>query len=189
MRGAVQVAVLALFVAGCATSVDVAFDPGEDLSRIRTWDWLPHGRNVSALPGEEQRLWLLTSRLVEQELEARGFVRVPCGADMLVGYDLHVRRYLLNIHETGAEGYLASHHASPSYRIQSTTKRYDVYDRGTLEVVATDGRRERRLWHGELRARRRGYLAGHLPGLVPQLLEEFPPGDPAAVPTASPGCR
>lgn len=182
MRGAVLLAasLVSAFAAGCATtSVDVAFDPAQDFAQYRTWDWLPRGRNVSALPGEERTLKAAISRLVEQELEQRGLVRVRSGADLLVGYELRVRRQLVILNETGAEDLLASHHSSPSYQIQSTTRRIDVYDRGYLWVAMTDGDREGRVWRGELRARRRGRLLHHLPELIPRLLVTFPAGKTA----------
>ncbi len=179
MRGAVLVAasLVTALAAGCATtSVDVAFDPAHDFSQYHTWDWLPRGRNVSALPGEERTLDALVSRLVDEELRERGLVRVRSGADLLVGYELRVRRQLVVSNETGAEDLLASHHSSPSYQVQATTRRIDIYDRGYLWVAMTDGEREGRVWRGELRTRRRGRLVHHLPELVPQLLVTFPAG-------------
>src|SRR5262245_57028582 len=156
MRGAVLFAasLVAALASGCATTtVDVAFDPAQDFSQYRTWDWLPRGKNVYALPGEERALDRLISRLVEQELGERGLVRVRGGADLLVGYELRVRRQLVILNETGAEDLLPSHHSSPSYQVQATTRRIDVYDRGYLWVAMTDGEREGRIWRGELRTR------------------------------------
>jgi hypothetical protein len=184
MRGVVHLAAAAVaaLTAGCATTVDVAFDDSQDFSVYRTWGWLPRGRNVDAVPGEERGLDALASRLVEQEFRGRGLARVGDGADFLVGYDLRVRRYLVVVNETGAHGLLSSHHSSPSYLIQATEQRIDVYDRGYLHVVVTDGRRERLVWRGELWARRRGDFARHLPDVVARLLGRFPVGNPAFVP-------
>ena len=156
MRGAVLLAATAVAAlsAACATTVDVTFDDAQDFSHYRTWDWLPDGRSVDALPGEERGLDALTSRLIDRELRGRGLERADDEADLLVGYELRVRRYVVTANETGATTQLSSHHHSLSYLIQSTTKRIDVYDVGHLRVVVTDRRRERLVWQGELRARR-----------------------------------
>ena len=178
MRAAVHLAAVAVaaLTAACATTVDVAFDDAQDFSGYRTWDWLPRGRNVDAVPGEERGLDALASRLVERELRGRGLARAGDGADFLVGYDLRVRRTLVAVNETGAQGLLSSHHSSPSYLIQATQQRIDVQDRGYLRVVVTDGRSERVVWRGELSARRRGDFARHLPDVVSRLLGRLPVG-------------
>jgi hypothetical protein len=185
MRGAFHLALAAFAVltAGCTTTVDVAFDEAQDFSSYRTWDWLPRGRNVDAVPGEERGLDALASRLVEGELRGRGLARAAGGADFLVGYEqLRVRRTLVTVNETGAHGLLSSHHASPSYLVQATEQRIHVEDHGYLRVVVTDGPRERVVWRGELWARRRGDFARHLPDVVSPLLARFPVGSPTSVP-------
>ena len=191
MRGAVHLAATAVAAlsAGCATTVDVTFDDAQDFSHYRTWDWLPRGRNVDAVPGEEQGLDALTSQLIDQELTGRGLARAGDKADFLVGYELRVKRYFVTANETGATTLLASHHASPSYLVQTTKKRIDVYDVGRLWLVVTDGRRERLLWRGELWARRRGDFARHLPDAVMRLLGQLPVGNPAAEPVHSSASR
>ena len=45
-----RVTILLLLVApwicvGCTTMVDVTVDPGEDLSRLHTWNWPPSGES------------------------------------------------------------------------------------------------------------------------------------------------
>lgn len=164
---------------GCATSVDVYFDSSQDFSRYRTWDWLPGARSVDAIPSEERSLAALTSRVVAAELGRHGLVRVDGGADLLVGYALRVERHLVALNETGAPELLASHHSSPSYLVQASKARIEIYDYGHLEVVMTDGRRERRVWWGELWARRRGEFGRHLPGAVSRLFQELPEVSPA----------
>jgi hypothetical protein len=187
MRGAVQLAATAVaaFCAGCATSLDVSYDETEDFSRYRTWDWLPGGRNVEALPGEDRALDSLTSRLVARELRDRGLERVDDEPDFLVGYQLQVYRQLLAVNETGASSYLASHHASPSYIVQTTTSRVDVYDHAHLRFMVTDGRREKMLWRGDLSARRKGDFAHHLSDAVAELLDRLPVGNSTLQPATA----
>jgi len=176
MRAAVQLAAIlvAALAAGCATSMDVSFDPTQDFSRYRTWAWLPNAQSVNALPDEEKTLATLTPRVVAEELRRRGLVHVDGDADLLVGYALRVERHLVTVNETGAHQLLASHHHSPSYLIQSTQARIEIYDHGHLQIVMTDGQREHRIWRGELWARRRGTFSNHLPDAVSRLLAEFP---------------
>jgi hypothetical protein len=184
MRATVHLAAIlvAALVAGCATSVDVSFDPEHDFSRYRTWAWLPGARSVQALPDEERPLDALTSRLVAAELRRLGLAHVDGGADLLVGYTLRVERQLVTVNETGAHQLLASHHSSPSYLIQSTEARVDIHDRGHLQIVMTDGQREHRVWRGELWARRRGTFSRHLPDTVSRLLGRFPAAAPPEAP-------
>jgi len=176
MRAAVHLAaaVVAVVAAGCTTSLDVAFDDGQDFSRYRTWDWLPAGRSVEALPGEERALAALTSRLVEAQLGARGLARSRDGADLLVGYTLRVQRQVVATNETGAVDLLSSHHSSPSFLVQSTQQRLQIHDDGYLRIVLTDGEREQVLWRGELWARSRQDFAHHLPDAVSRLLARLP---------------
>lgn len=182
MRAAVllHVILVAAIATGCATAMEVSVDETADFSGVRTWAWLPGGRNVDAVPGEAQPLDALTSRLVEAELRRRGLARVAGGADLLVGYELQVDRHLVAVNETSAAEFLSSHHYSHSYVVQSTEARMDVYDHGYLRLVVTDGTRERRLWQGELWARRRGDFARHLPEAVSRLLGDFPAEPPPA---------
>jgi hypothetical protein len=185
MRTAVHLVVIlvAWLGAGCATSVEVSFDESQDFSRFRTWDWLPGARSVDALPGEERDLERLTASLVAAELREKGLVRSVSEPDLRIGYWLRVDRQLVHVNETGATALLASHHSSPSYLVQATEARVDVFDRGHLVVVITDGPRERRVWRGELWARRRGRFATHLPATVSNLLGRLPvegPAPPAA---------
>ncbi|MGI9590386.1 MAG: DUF4136 domain-containing protein [Myxococcota bacterium] len=171
---------------GCATAVDVSFDPSEDFSSFRTWDWLPGARSVEALPEDGVTLNALTSRLVAQELQRRGLVRVSGGADLLVGYALRVERHVMAVNETGAEALLSSHHASPSYLVQASNPRIEVYDYGRLQVTMTDGARERRVWRGELWARRKGSFTRHLDGAVSRLFQELPAPPPPSSSSAHP---
>jgi hypothetical protein len=189
MRGVVHVAATAVAAlgAGCATSVDVTFDESQDFSQYQTWDWLPRGRQVDALPGEERNLDALTSQLVESELRGRGLVRGNGAPDILIGYQLSVVRRLVVVNETGATDLLASHHASPSYLVQSTRTHVELHDYGYLYVVVTNGRRDRQVWRGGLWAMRWGRFERHLPAVVAELLERFPVGMPrsAVEPLAS----
>ena len=191
MRGAVQLvaAAIAALSAGCATFVDVSYDETDDFSQYRTWDWLPRGTSVSALPGEEEGLQSLTGQVVTAELEAHGLSRDRQAPDLLIGYELHVQRRVIARNETGAHGFLSSHsNTSPSYSFQTTTNRLEIWDHGYLRFMVTDGAQEKMVWRGEIWARRRGDFAGHLQGAVAKLLDEFPLGgtpiQPAVVPAS-----
>lgn len=188
MRVAVQLAAsaVAVFCVGCATFVDVSYDEAEDFSQYRTWDWLPRGTSVDALPGEEEGLESLTGQIVAVELGKHGLTRDRQQPDLLIGYQLHVQRKIIERSETGASGYLSSHsNTSPSYSFQTTTSRVEVWDHGYLRFMVTDGAQEKMVWRGEIWARRRGDFARHLAGAVAELLDRLPEGNSAIQPTAA----
>jgi hypothetical protein len=180
MRGVACVAAIALaaFAAGCATRVDVSFDASQDFAQYRTWDWLPRGRMVDAVPGEEAQLGALTSMLVDKELRDRGLVRRSDSPDLLVAYQLRVVRRVFVANETGATDYLASHHSSPSYLVQSTRTRLEIRDYGDLYVVMTNGERDAVIWRGRAWDGVSGGFDRHLANVVAQLLDRFPVGNP-----------
>jgi len=179
MRGAVRpLAVLAILVgviaAGCATSVDVAFDEHRDFSRYRTWNWVPGGSRLEAPEGAE-RVGLQAAEIVRRALRGRGLVRTRDEPDLLVAYDLVVTRKLVKVHETGAENLLASHHSSPSFYVQATEERVEPYHDITLRIVVALPQSGRPVvWQGELRTRCQGDFRPHLGDAVSQLLSRFP---------------
>jgi hypothetical protein len=180
-------ALVAVLVSGCATTtVDIAFDDRQDFSGYRTWGWLSRAAKVEAAPSEEPALDALTSRLVDRELRGRGLVLAHDGADLLVSYALRIQRQVVAVNETSAENLLPSLHASPSYLIQVTTTRVEVYDSGHLQIVVTDGRSGRVVWRGDLWARHRENFARHLPDHVSRLLGQFPEATPASEPSSPP---
>jgi hypothetical protein len=188
MRSSVQLAaiVVAALCAGCTTFVEVSYDEADDFSQYRTWDWLPRGTSVDALPGEEEGLESLTGQVVASELEKHGLARDRQRPDLLIGYQLQVQRKIVVVNETGARGFLSSHsNTSPSYSYQTTTSRVEVWDHGYLRFMMTDGAQEKMIWRGEIWARRRGDFAGHLAGAVSKLLDRLPLGDSAIPPTAA----
>jgi hypothetical protein len=180
MRGVVHVAATAVLLlgAGCATGVDVSFDTEQDFSRYRTWDWLPRGRSVDALPGEEVRLSALTTKLVARELGVRGLEQASHAPDLLVAYQLRIVRRVLIANETGATDYLASHHSSPSYLVQSSRTRVEIRDYGDLYVVMTNGDRDAVVWRGRAWDGVSGTFDEHLARVVAELLDRFPVGKP-----------
>lgn len=189
MRGAVQLAAASFAALGvaCATTVDVAFDEGEDFSRYRTWDWLPRAaRTVNAPLGQGPALDARVARLVERALRARGFERTDGRADLFVSYYLQVQRELVTVRETPAMQYLSSFHSSPSYWIQATQSRLHTYERGRLVIVVSGRRQQRVIWRGEIEGRFQGDFSPHLREVVWSLLERFPPPRKAATPAPAP---
>jgi hypothetical protein len=197
MRGAVQLAaaILAALGAGCATSVDVAFDEREDFSRYRTWNWLPRAARAVDTPlGPTPALDARLARLVERALRARGFERRDGPADLFVSYSLRVQREFVTVRETPALQQLSSLHNSPSYWIQAPRSELHIYERGHLTIVVAGRRQRRVIWRGELEGRFRGDFSPHLEEAVWSLLGRFPPPTkpPAPAPAAPvpfPGTR
>lgn len=172
---ALVIAAAAAVLAGCATPVDVTVDDLHDFSLARTWEWASRTTHAVDLdPGDERTLDALAARLVDAALARRGLARGTGGADLLVGYTLEVRRRLRVSNETGAVDLLASHHASPSYLVQSTQKRVEVVHDGHLLVVVTDGPSGRVVWRGAIRTAREVDFARELSAAVSELFERFP---------------
>jgi len=115
------------------------------------------------------------ARLVAQALAERGFEWDPRAPDLLVDVRLSVRRERVIVIETGAIEQLSSLHFSPSYQVQSTTKRLEIYERSRLVLIATDTRRELIVWKGALEERFRGPFTPHSESMIATLLEHFPP--------------
>lgn len=190
MPGATRViaAVATLFAAACATSVDVTIDEGYDFSRHQTWTW---GSRITRLVGaaadddrEVDALDALTARLIGRELSQRALAHDATRPDLVVAYRLDVARNLVAVNETGAESFLASHHASPSYYVQSTTRRVDVHHDATLRVTITEPSHDRVVWEGELRTQQTGDFARPLQDAVAQLFGRLPAAGGAPRPPA-----
>ena len=179
MRGTAVaiVAGLSLSLAvGCANVPEISFDARDDFSHYRTWDWLPGTARIIDAPTENLvGLDRDLARIVELELERQGLERVRGGADLRVGAVLNVRREVKTVFETGAIEFLPSHHASPSFQVQSTVQRDEVQERFRLVVFATDPRLGRVVWTGALEDRSRERFASYLERTVASILGQFPP--------------
>jgi hypothetical protein len=172
------VALLSVSLLGvaCATSLEISVDESQDFSRYRTWDWLPGAaRTIDAPTPHSGGLDRDLARLVERELERRGFERVRREADLRVGAGLKVRSEVVKVFETGAVEQVSSHHESPSYEVQATVERRETHQRSRLAVVAIDARRGKVVWRGTLEERLRGPVSPELKRMVAELLDHFPP--------------
>lgn len=192
MRDVLLVASLLSMLGGCASPVDVRFDPRVDFTRYRTWDWIPGpaGR-LDPSGGSPHHLGRRLMRCVERELASRGLARDPEHAELLVGARLRVQRKLMVVRETSAVQHVASMHDSASYDVQATRTRLQPYESGRLEIDLATPRGMRVIWRGVLEREVRGEIASHLEELVARLLESFPPPVPARTaptpPSPAPG--
>jgi len=166
----VAAACVALIVA-CAAPVKIRLDEDRDFSRYRTWSWLPASRAVEAPDGESDRV---ITRVIERELLGRGFAQVRRNADLRIGVLLKLRREEVTSYETGAVAQLSSMHSSPSYEIQGSVKRIDIYERCRLVVYAVDPVDGQIIWTGALEDHFRGRFSPHLEAAISSLVERFP---------------
>lgn len=170
----VAIALVAL-ACGCAARVNVRFDERQDFSLYRTWAWCPNASTVVAQAGGEEKLHAVVAREAHAALRTRGLVYARDGADLLFAYSLELEPKAVTVNETGAVQLLASHHASPSYEVQATTQRVDVYHEATVRFIVTDPERpEPIVWQGALRTRIKGDVIRNLPNALRQLLDAFP---------------
>jgi hypothetical protein len=189
LRFAALLVMLAVFglATGCATRVEVTVDARHDFSGDRTWAWGSQSTRLVGDPGKvSEQLHSLTTRFVERELRSRGMTPTSDGPDLLVTSKLDVKRVLVTRHETGAVGFLASHHSSPSYEIQASTKSTSVVHVSSLQIAfSTPGPEHQVVWTGQLQRRDGGSLEQQIRAAVTQLLSRFEPRPYGAGPSPS----
>jgi len=177
MKGAVRfgAVMLASFGVACTSTVDVSIDQQTNLADYRTWNFLSLGSgNVRAPSSDPRELDARLTGLVERYLLERGFARVTGRPDFFVSYFLEVRRQAVIVTETPATEFLSSLDHSPSYEIQATESRVEIYEIGHLAILVSDPDEQRVVWRGGFEGRFRGEISPHLEDAVSSLLEHLP---------------
>jgi hypothetical protein len=155
-----------------------AEDPG-DVSRFRTWDWLrDDGERVDAPADGDSELELQVARQIEESLGARGFRRAPGSAEILVVFDLTIRREAVEVARTEALQTLHSLHSSPSFEVQATRYEMHHYEIVDLKIVAIDPREQSVVWRGSFAKRYREARSPQMNDAVAQLLARLPTSRP-----------
>jgi hypothetical protein len=167
--------VLLASIVSCSTTMNLRTEDPGDVSRFRTWDWLrDDGKRVDSPADLGSELKRQVARQIEASLRARGFRRAPESAELLVDFDLAIRREVVEVARTGALQTLHSLHSSPSFEVQAThyeMRRYEIAD---LKIVAIDPREQSVVWRGSF-ARRYGEVrSSHINDAVAQLLARLP---------------
>ena len=166
--------VLGLLVAGACSQFDVraARDPSVDVSRFRSWAWLPPALQAPAdqtLP--DRYLDRKLREAAERELAAKGYV--PTGGDP----DFFLN-YRLTTNDRSSP--------QPPYRYglgwwgHEEARSRDTYDVGTLLLDAIDARTSSLVWRGSASARLLPHAsleksARRTQDVVEHILKEFPP--------------
>jgi hypothetical protein len=166
-------------VAGCAqpTPVAVTWDRREDLSRLRTWDWIEGDAVLVHAPsGDEAQVRERLSGLVATALRERGLERSPGNSEVRVAALLVVHRTYQAYQRARAMQTLQSNHDVGSYEIQAEETERRPVDHVRLSVYVTGARQERVIWQAALDERYAGGgFASHLDDAIDVLLAEFPP--------------
>jgi hypothetical protein len=178
IRLAVSIVLLSSIVS-CATTMSLrAEDPG-DVSRFRTWDWLrDDGERVNSPADPGSELELQVARQIEESLGARGFRRAPGSAEILVVFDLTIRREAVEVARTEALQTLHSLHSSPSFEVQATRYEMRHYEIVDLKIVAIDPREQSVVWRGSFAKRYREARSPQMNDAVAQLLARLPSSRP-----------
>lgn len=140
---------LVLWLAGCATPVEVDYDTGRDFSQLRRYAWL------EPTADEQRRDPVLYNSLTEKRihqavdrlLSSRGFQRSDrSAADFLVTYHLKVEQRIESDRVGVGVGY-----GWPHWGMMGTTGT-DIYqyDEETVTVDVLDARSRELLWRGSL---------------------------------------
>jgi len=190
LQSAIRLAVstvLLSIILSCSTTMSLRTEDPGDVSRFRTWDWLrDDGERVGAPADPVSELELQVARQIEESLGARGFRRAPGSPEILVVFDLTIRREVVEVAQTGALQTLHSMNSSPSFEVQATRYEMRHYEIADLKIVALDPRERSVVWRGSF-ARRYGEVQPlHLNAAVIQLLARLPtprprPDGPRAV--------
>jgi hypothetical protein len=174
IRLTLSVALLSSIVS-CATTMNLRVDDPGDVARFRTWDWLhDDGERVDAPADRDSELELQVARQIEESLSARGFRRAPGSAEVLVDFDLTIRRGVVEVARTGALQTLYSLHASPSFEVQATRYEMHHYEIAELKIVAIDPRERSVVWRGSFAKRYGGARSSRMNDAVAQLLARMP---------------
>jgi len=170
------VAWLALAGFGCATDVRVDFDPSEDFSSYRTWDWLrPSWQGNPLESGVDRGLESLVRLAIEGELRERGYERTRVGQpDFLVAYHLTLERELVRRMETPAMQTLSSPHREGGYEVTASRPTFQLYEKGTLVLVVADAGDQQRVWRGIGIRRVRDSFKTRAELVVSEVFDHFP---------------
>jgi hypothetical protein len=167
--------VLLLSIVSCATSMSLRVEDPGDVARFRTWDWLrDDGGSVDASADPDSELDLQAARQIEKSLSALGFRRSPGNAELLVVFDLTIRRGVVEVARTGALQTLHSLHNSPSFEVQATQYEKRHYEIADLKVVAIDPRERSVIWRGSFARRYWEAESPQIKDAVVQLLAKMP---------------
>ncbi len=192
MRGAVHrvairlCAILSLGLgAACSTTVNVFLDEREDFSRYRTWDFFSRASpKVDAPYGDPRALDARVVRLIERELQGRGFEHRAGRPDFLVSYHLALRRRVVVVLEPMAPYLLSSHDSSASYLIEGGSRKVSqIHEDVRLAIGFADSSGRRRTWRAVLLRTLVDTPVLPLDDAVATLLDRFPrpaPRDAAA---------
>jgi hypothetical protein len=179
VRFTLRITVCLLFAFGCRTPSLQIEKPG-DVSRYRTWNFVHPVRGVIHTPflvGID--LEPVVAKQIEIGLSDRGFRRTTNDPDLLVYFELIVRRQLVKQNVTGAIQHLPSLHYSLSYDVQTTRTELRHYEIAELLVLMIEPRERRLVWRGRLNERYRDEFTPHLGEAVSQLLAHAPPPRPS----------
>jgi hypothetical protein len=166
------------WLAACATPdpVTVRYDEREDLSALRTWDWIEGDAVLVRAPSHDAaQIEAELSDLVARALAERGLVRDPGRGALRVAALLVVYRSHQPFRRARALQTVYSHHDTGNYEVQADEVERRPVDRMRLSIFLTAAAQERILWQAELEEQHPGDFSGHLDDAVAKVLGEFPP--------------
>jgi len=174
IRLSISIALLSSVVS-CSTTMNLRAEDSGDVSRFRTWNWLrDDGGRVGARAGRDSEREIRVARQIEESLGARGFRRAPANAEILVDFDLTIRREAVEVARTTAVQTLNSLHSSPSFEVQATRYEMRHYEIAILKIVAIDPREQSVVWRGSFAKRYDEARPPQLNDAVVQLLARMP---------------
>jgi hypothetical protein len=163
---------LALSLA-CESPVFVGAPDGVSLSDLKSWSWRPHTVSFDTWRAGDPELENEIQRVVQQELEARGYPKVAASeADFFVTVYAEISSEIEVGTESRQSALYSNTGTTPSYEIGSEAELVRVYETGHILIDVTDPH-GRVLWRGATMRRVRGNFDDEAAGLLVAIVREF----------------
>ena len=176
MREVALLALLALLFVACVTRVEVTLAEGQDLSQLRSWNWLPAGASpeigVDAPHRNEQELHARLGRQVQSRLAAKGYEQSE-PADFFVVYHLLLEPRTVAVLVPRAPYLLLSMSSAPSYWIEGSDEEIRVYEDFRL-IIGLFDKAGQLVWRGVLERKVEEGKGLSLDSAVAELLDRLP---------------
>ena len=180
-------ALIVLGVSACATTLKSSIDQADsaDLSTYKTYAWISEQPLLQSNTAAPELINPVNKdrvrRSIENELERKGYVKVPIAdADFVVAFTLGARVQIRNYYDNFGYGYHGFYHGYSRFGSRyggfGGTSSVRTFTEGTLVLDIFDNAQRKAIWHGS--AAKSLYRDGNGQELIAEavaaLLGQFP---------------